>query len=55
MVTRGIFRVSRNPVYLSMMLLYVGVAYLMTSLWMFLIAYPTGSALCLSAIRPEEQ
>jgi protein-S-isoprenylcysteine O-methyltransferase Ste14 len=54
-VTTGAFAVTRNPVYLSMMLLYVGIALLVNSPWMLLVAIPTGSALCLMAIRPEER
>jgi protein-S-isoprenylcysteine O-methyltransferase Ste14 len=51
----GVFRMTRNPVYLSMMLLYVGLSLLVNSPWMLLLAIPTGSALCLAAIKPEER
>ena len=54
-VRTGVFRLTRNPVYLSMMLLYVGVSLLINSPWMLLLAIPTGSALCLAAIKPEER
>lgn len=54
-VTTGVFGLTRNPVYLSMMLLYVGIALVINSPWMLLAAIPTGSALCLIAIRPEER
>ena len=53
-VETGVFRFSRNPVYLSMILLGVGVALLLNSPWALLLTYPLGSALCLIAIRPEE-
>ena len=51
----GVFRLTRNPVYLSMVLLVIGVGLLLNSLWSLLLAVPTGSALCLTAIRPEER
>jgi protein-S-isoprenylcysteine O-methyltransferase Ste14 len=54
-VRTGVFRLTRNPVYLSMLLLYVGVSLLINSPWMLLLAIPTGSALCLAAIKPEER
>lgn len=49
------FRLTRNPIYLSMMLLYVGLSLLVNSPWTLLLAIPTGSALCLAAIKPEER
>lgn len=54
-VRTGVFRLTRNPIYLSMMLLYVGLALLVNSPWTLLLAIPTGSALCLAAIKPEER
>lgn len=54
-VMTGAFALTRNPVYLSMMLLYVGIALLINSPWMLLMSIPTGSALCLAVIRPEER
>jgi protein-S-isoprenylcysteine O-methyltransferase Ste14 len=55
LVTTGIFAATRNPVYLSMFLLHVGVALSIDSLWTLLFAIPTASALCILAIRPEER
>ncbi len=54
LVRTGVFRLSRNPVYFSMLLLCMGIALLANSLAMLLLSLLTGSALCLSVIRHEE-
>jgi len=53
--TSGVFGFSRNPVYLSMTLLVFGLGLMLNSPWSLLVTIPTGSALCLTAIRPEER
>ena len=55
LVHRGVFRLSRNPVYLSMLLLCVGVAFLANSAALLALSLPAGSALCLLVIRKEER
>jgi protein-S-isoprenylcysteine O-methyltransferase Ste14 len=55
LVATGVFEFSRNPVYLSMVLLVIGVGLTLNSPWSLLLAIPTGSALCLTAIKPEER
>lgn len=54
LVTTGIFNYSRNPTYLSMMLLCFGVALIVNSLPILVTSALTGSALCLLVIRQEE-
>jgi protein-S-isoprenylcysteine O-methyltransferase Ste14 len=54
LVRSGVFGFSRNPVYLSMLLLCFGIAFLVNSVAMALAAIPAGSALCLLVIRREE-
>jgi protein-S-isoprenylcysteine O-methyltransferase Ste14 len=54
LVTHGIFRYTRNPMYLALMLLCVGLAMIVNSLFMLLLVVPTGSVLCLAVIRKEE-
>lgn len=54
-VSGGAFSVSRNPIYLSMVLTYLGVSWLVGSLPMVLLVVPLGSALYLLAIKPEER
>jgi protein-S-isoprenylcysteine O-methyltransferase Ste14 len=39
-VTDGVFGISRNPMYLSLMLVYLGIASLVDSLWMLLLVLP---------------
>ena len=51
----GVFGSSRNPVYLSMTLLVLGLGFMLNSPWSLLLTIPTGSVLCLTAIRPEER
>jgi protein-S-isoprenylcysteine O-methyltransferase Ste14 len=51
----GVFGFTRNPVYLSMTLLVLGLGLMLNSPWSLLLTIPTGSALCLTAIRSEER
>jgi len=53
-VTGGVFRISRNPTYLSMMLGFLGIASLVDSLWMLLLALPLVLVLQKGVIEPEE-
>jgi protein-S-isoprenylcysteine O-methyltransferase Ste14 len=55
LVSTGPFRVSRNPVYFSMLLLQLGLGLILNSPWMMALVIPMGSALCLAVIRPEER
>jgi protein-S-isoprenylcysteine O-methyltransferase Ste14 len=54
-VVTGPYRLTRNPVYLSMLLLYLGIGALLNSAWMVALTWPVGSILCFTAIRPEER
>ena len=54
-VTSGVFRLTRNPVYLSMTLLYLGVSLLINSMPMAVVVVPLGSFLCVLVIKPEER
>jgi protein-S-isoprenylcysteine O-methyltransferase Ste14 len=55
LVRGGVFRLSRNPVYFSMLLLCVGIALLANSAALLALSLPAGSALCLLVIRKEER
>ncbi len=53
-VINGAYRFSRNPLYLSLLLLLFGIAFFMLSLWLFL-AIPILFMLFLfKAVKPEE-
>ena len=54
LVTTGVFAWSRNPSYLSLLLLCWSIGMLGNSLFVSLAAIPAGSALCLVVIRREE-
>jgi protein-S-isoprenylcysteine O-methyltransferase Ste14 len=55
LVRSGVFRLSRNPVYFSMLVLCAGIAFLANSVALLALSFPAGSALCLLVIRSEER
>jgi protein-S-isoprenylcysteine O-methyltransferase Ste14 len=51
--TSGVFRKSRNPIYLGMLLLCAGVAFLANSLWILVLVLPLAIILQKGVIKPE--
>lgn len=54
-VTEGPFRFTRNPLYLSMTLLYIGIMFLVNSLWLLLILPPILGLMTFGVIEREER
>ncbi len=54
-VSDGVFGISRNPIYLSMTLFYLGVASLVNSVWLFLFLFPVLFVIHYGVILREEQ
>jgi len=54
LVVSGPFRISRNPLYLSLLFLYAGIALLVNSLWISLLVIPLVVVLRAGVIGPEE-
>ena len=54
LVTEGSFRYSRNPIYLALTLLYLGVALLINALWILLLVVPAVLVLRYGVIAREE-
>src|SRR5215471_14069045 len=54
LVTEGPFRYSRNPIYVALTLLYVGVALLINALWILLLVVPALVVLHYGVITREE-
>ena len=55
LITGGLFRFSRNPVYVSMSLLYAGVAVLLDNLWVLLLLVPLHIIMHYGVIVREER
>lgn len=55
LVTHGPYRLSRNPMYLALSLVYLGAVLLMNSVWMLLILPLLIAVLYLTVIRREER
>jgi len=53
--TDGAFRYSRNPMYVSLTLLYVGIASLINSLWILLLVLPLMVVIQRGVVKQEEQ
>ena len=54
LVTTGPFRYSRNPIYLALTLLYLGVALLVNALWIVLLVVPSVLVIRYGVIAREE-
>ena len=54
LLQEGVFRFSRNPIYLGLGLLQVGVGLWMDNLWVILMTLPALVAVHVVAVRPEE-
>lgn len=54
-VTEGPFRFTRNPLYLGMTLLYIGIMFLVNSLWLLLILPPILGLINVGVIAREER
>ena len=54
-VTEGPFRFSRNPAYLALTLLYLGIALLINSIWVLLMIVPTVIVMQRGVIKREER
>ncbi len=54
-VTSGVFRISRNPIYLGMLLLCAGIAIAANSLWVLVLALPFALILQKGVIEREEE
>lgn len=52
--TDGAYKISRNPSYLSLSLLYFGLASVINSLWIFLLFIPVVLVIESGVVRPEE-
>jgi protein-S-isoprenylcysteine O-methyltransferase Ste14 len=54
LVTEGPFRYSRNPIYVALTLLYLGVAFLVNALWILLLVVPALVVIRYGVIAREE-
>ncbi len=55
LVTNGVFNISRNPMYLGMLLILLGIAFLLGSTTPFIVALALAVLLKYKFIRPEER
>ena len=55
LVTDGAFRYSRNPMYVSLTLLYLGIASLVNTLWLVLLLVPLMVVIQRGVVRREER
>lgn len=55
LVTTGVFHLTRNPTYLSLALLQIGLALVLNSMWALLSVIPAVVATHLGVILPEER
>lgn len=55
LVTDGPFRLSRNPLYLALTLMYAGIALIANSLWALIMLFPVTLIMSRFVIRREEE
>jgi protein-S-isoprenylcysteine O-methyltransferase Ste14 len=55
LVTRGPYRISRNPLYLSLAVIQAGIGIWIDNLWVLALVVPTVAIISRTAIAPEER
>lgn len=55
LVTTGIYKISRNPAYLSLVLFYIGLSVLINSIWLLILVVPAIYSLQKFCIEKEEK
>ncbi|ODR93975.1 hypothetical protein AUC70_10285 [Methyloceanibacter stevinii] len=54
LVREGAYKVTRNPIYIGLILIYFGLCLVLTSIWMLLLLVPTAIVLHLGVVKREE-
>ena len=54
LVTYGPYKITRNPIYIGFVLVYFGLAIVLTSVWVLLLLIPTLIVLQRGVVEPEE-
>ena len=55
LITTSIYRISRNPAYLSLVLFYVGLSFIINSIWILILVVPVIYSLQKYCIEREEK
>jgi protein-S-isoprenylcysteine O-methyltransferase Ste14 len=55
LVTTGIYKISRNPAYLSLVLLYIGISFIINSIWILILVVPAFYSIQKFCIKREEK
>jgi protein-S-isoprenylcysteine O-methyltransferase Ste14 len=55
LVTTGIYKISRNPAYLSLVLFYIGLSFLINSIWILILILPAIYSVQKFCIEREEK
>lgn len=54
LVKEGLYKVTRNPIYIGLILIYFGLCLALTSIWMLLLLVPTAIILHRGVVKREE-
>jgi protein-S-isoprenylcysteine O-methyltransferase Ste14 len=55
LIINGIYRISRNPAYLSLVLFYIGLSFLINSVWILILIIPAIYSVQKFCIKREEK
>ncbi len=55
LLTTGVFRFSRNPLYVSLTMIYLGIAMVLSNLWLIVLVVPLLGLMHFGVIRREEE
>jgi len=55
LVTTGIYKISRNPAYLSLLLFYIGLSFIINSIWVLILILPSIYSVQKFCIEREEK